>query len=156
MPFEAGHRFEWSWGRCVAKNSVSEPISGPNFRPNFLQCRRKTHWAAPRFPERLPGAFWKAPKASLTFLQGLFGLTSSIRENLGEHWANFFQNPWPDQKWQARLEPLTAQRTLPAEILNPQGVKNPIFRISRWAVSWPRLASSRRPAPDTLIESFRR
>ena len=109
MPFEAGHRFNWSWGRCGTKNSVSEPISGPKFRPNFLQCRRKALWAAPRFPEGLPEAFWKAPKASLNSLQGLFGLTFSLRENLGEPWANFFPNPWPDQKWQARLEPLTAE-----------------------------------------------
>ena len=29
MPFEAGHRFNWSWGRCVAKNKVSDSNSGP-------------------------------------------------------------------------------------------------------------------------------
>ena len=48
-------------GSLRGENMVSEPISGPNFRPKFQQCRRKTHWAAPRFPEGLPEAFWKAP-----------------------------------------------------------------------------------------------
>ena len=34
--------------------------------------------------------------SNLTSLQGIFGLISSIREKLGEPWANFFQNPWPN------------------------------------------------------------
>ena len=32
-------------------------------------------------------------KTSLASLQGLFGLTFSIRENLGEPWAHFLSNP---------------------------------------------------------------
>ena len=48
-----------------------------------------------------------------------------------------------------------AQRTRSIKF-HVQNLRIRCCRIFRWAVSWPRLASSRCPALDTLVESFRR